>query len=100
MNSKVKQNELRDLITRQDYKCALTGLELEPETASADHILPVSKGGLNSIDNIQILHHEVNRAKSAMTNQEFIQMCKNVVNWTERKKPDARQPLENQKVLF
>lgn len=83
MGQKIKALELKSLIESQDYRCALTGVILEPETASADHIQPVSDGGRNEIDNIQILHHKVNAAKGTMTNDEFIQMCKNVVNWVK-----------------
>jgi CRISPR/Cas system Type II protein with McrA/HNH and RuvC-like nuclease domain len=44
-----------------------------------DHILPVSRGGKHSIENAQVLHKEVNRAKGTLTNEEFIQLCHEVV---------------------
>ncbi|QDV53716.1 HNH endonuclease [Gimesia fumaroli] len=84
MGQKIKLQDLRDLIKAQDYRCALTGVELEPDTASADHIEPVAKGGTNEIDNIQILHHKVNAAKGTMSNIEFIEMCERVVGWMSR----------------
>lgn len=81
MGQKIKAMDLKNLIEAQGYRCALTGVELEPSTASADHIQPVSDGGRNDIENIQILHHKVNAAKGTMPNDEFIKMCKNVVEW-------------------
>ncbi|MFH1304612.1 MAG: HNH endonuclease signature motif containing protein [Planctomycetota bacterium] len=81
MEQKIKAMDLKNLIESQGYRCALTGVELEPSTASADHIQPVSGGGRNEIDHIQIVHHKVNAAKGTMANDEFIQMCKNVVEW-------------------
>lgn len=75
MGQKLRLQDLRDLIAGQGYKCALTGVELEPASASADHINPVAKGGQNEIDNIQILHHKVNTAKGTLSNSEFIEMC-------------------------
>lgn len=99
MTKKIKAAELRALVESQGYRCALTGVDLMPETASADHIQPISDGGKNEIENIQILHHKVNAAKGTMPNDEFIQMCKNVVNWLTNR-PTSRVPLENQKVLF
>lgn len=98
MSGTVKQTELRALVEQQSFKCALTGVELQPETAAADHIKPVSKGGENVISNIQILHHKVNTAKGTMTNEEFIQMCKDVVRWIASQATN-RGPLDGQKVL-
>lgn len=66
-------------LKQQDHKCALTGADLTPDNVSLDHRIPVSKGGSNTIDNIQLVTHEANRAKNTMTNDEFAAMCKSVV---------------------
>jgi 5-methylcytosine-specific restriction endonuclease McrA len=73
-------SKLKAMIEKQDYKCALSGVDLTPETASVDHITPISQGGLHVMGNIQILHTQVNSAKHSMTQNEFIQMCKRVVS--------------------
>jgi len=70
---------VRQLFERQEYRCALTGCALSPETSALDHILPVSRGGEHVIANVQILHKQVNRAKGTLTNEEFIQLCREVV---------------------
>lgn len=67
------------LVKQQQYRCALTGRELTPETAALDHIVPVSRGGEHCIENAQVLHKEVNRAKGTLTNEEFIALCREVV---------------------
>jgi hypothetical protein len=67
------------LLEYQHFSCALTGRKLEPDTASLDHILPVRCGGEHVIENTQVLHKDVNRAKTTMTSQEFIQLCREVV---------------------
>ena len=71
-------NVLR-LLEHQGYRCALTDRRLTPEVASLDHIVPVRNGGEHRIENSQVLHKEVNRAKSTMSNEEFIRMCREVV---------------------
>lgn len=68
--------KLRQLVEYQDYKCAVSGLELEPNTASADHIIPVSKNGQNDMCNIAIVHKEVNRMKGALHMNDFIEWCR------------------------
>jgi 5-methylcytosine-specific restriction endonuclease McrA len=76
-------NVLR-LLERQKYRCALTGRPLTPELASLDHIVPVRCGGEHQIENAQVLHRNVNRAKTTMTNEEFISLCREVVKHTAR----------------
>jgi CRISPR/Cas system Type II protein with McrA/HNH and RuvC-like nuclease domain len=67
--------ELRNLVEEQGFKCAGTSIDLEPETASLDHMIPVSRGGSDDIENLCVVHHEVNRAKGQMTWNEFVSMC-------------------------
>lgn len=63
---------------RQRGRCALSGRKLD-RTAHIDHIIPRSRGGSNKIDNLQFLTREVNIAKSNLTDDEFIQLCLDVV---------------------
>lgn len=76
-------NVLR-LLERQNYRCALTGRPLTPELASLDHIVPVRCGGMHQIENAQVLHRNVNRAKTTMNNEEFIALCREVVEHAAR----------------
>ena len=78
----VKASNVLRLLEWQQYRCALTGRVLTPETASLDHIIPVRSGGEHRIENTQILHRDVNRAKTTMTNDEFIQLCREIVAYT------------------
>jgi len=75
-------NVLR-LLEHQQYRCALTGRKLTPQTAAIDHIVPVRRGGEHVIENAQILHRDVNRAKGSMTSDEFTCMCREVVRWSD-----------------
>jgi len=70
------------LVEAQGYRCAMTGRSLSPETASLDHIVPVRLGGGHVVENVQVLHKDVNRAKSTLTNDEFIRLCRDVVSHT------------------
>jgi len=40
---------------------------------------PLSRGGKNAIENVQVLHRDVNSAKGTMTTEEFVAMCREVV---------------------
>ena len=76
-------SELKRLLIQQEYRCALSGVPLEPSRAEIDHIKPVSKGGGHGINNLQWLSKHVNRAKGTMSNDAFIEMCKQVVKWNQ-----------------
>lgn len=55
--------EWRDLCAYYDYTCLRCGRR-EPEIKlSADHVIPLSQGGMNSIDNIQPLCFSCNSSK-------------------------------------
>jgi len=40
----VTRMKLVHMIEQQEYRCKYSGIELTPETASLDHVVPVSKG--------------------------------------------------------
>ena len=73
------ENVLR-LLESQQYRCALTGRDLTPETAALDHIVPIRCDGQHAIENTPVLHEDVNRAKGSLTNEELIQMCHEVID--------------------
>ncbi len=64
--------------------CYLTGLPIDiykPRTYEFDHKIPRSRGGDNSIENLGICTKQSNRAKRDMTPDEFINLCKLVVEY-------------------
>lgn len=72
-----KKRVIRQILEDQEYLCYLTGVNLTPETAELDHIIPISKGG-HPIDarNVGFLDTVVNKMKGSMELSEFIQWCK------------------------
>jgi len=58
--------ELMRLLKAQDYRCALTGEKLTPNTAELDHKTPKSKGGKDVVENLQWLDRDVNRMKGKL----------------------------------
>ncbi len=69
---------------RQDRKCALTGWPLcfsrhfGKQTASLDRI---DSNKHYTEDNVRWLHKDVNRMKMNYTDEQFIEMCKSVINY-------------------
>ena len=62
--------------------CYLTGRPLDYHDTSSlnfDHIVPVARGGDNSLENLGLCCPQANKAKSDMLVDEFLQLCKEVI---------------------
>ena len=65
-----------------DPKCYLTGVKIDLENTKSwhlDHMTPRSKGGNNDIENANICTKEANLAKSDLSLEDFINLCKSVL---------------------
>jgi hypothetical protein len=76
-----------NLFLKQKRKCALTGVDIGffgcfSNSASLDRI-DATKG--YSIDNVQWVHKDVNYAKQSLNNNDFIELCRSVVNYFDNK---------------
>jgi len=80
----VSTDSVLRLLAHQQYRCALTGRVLTPQSAALDHIVPIRFGGEHVIENTQVLHKDVNRAKGSLTSDEFIGLCREVAQWSAR----------------
>lgn len=84
VSEKITAKRLHELVESQGFACALSGRPLTPDTAELDHITPLSRRGRNTIDNVQVVHQQINRAKGTMTQDEFVAMCQEVTLWNEQ----------------
>jgi 5-methylcytosine-specific restriction endonuclease McrA len=54
-----------EILKRDDYRCQMCGVTAKDgATLEIDHIHPVSKGGTNEPDNLQVLCRDCNAGKS------------------------------------
>jgi hypothetical protein len=82
VTSRLTSSFLAQLIKKQEFRCALSGVTLTPDTAALDHIVPYSEGGKHTRDNVQWVHEEVNHMKGQMGSREFKEWCRRVAGWT------------------
>jgi 5-methylcytosine-specific restriction endonuclease McrA len=72
--------QVLNLLERQGFRCALSGLPLIPgQNASLDHIVPRARGGTHELSNLQWVTTDINNAKWALGADEFIALCRAVV---------------------
>lgn len=60
----------REVFERDGWRCGICGLQILPdavgrEKATIDHIVPISRGGADSWDNVQAAHFSCNSSKGA-----------------------------------
>jgi 5-methylcytosine-specific restriction endonuclease McrA len=60
----------RNIFRRDRNTCQYTGKEVSAKTADIDHIIPVSRGGKNSWENMVVCDREINRKKADKTPSE------------------------------
>lgn len=75
----------QDLLNKigENPVCYLTGRPINLEDGRSyhlDHIVPISKGGDNSLDNCGLARKEANQSKHSLTKDEFIRLCQDVVD--------------------
>lgn len=76
------------IVEAQSYRCAFTGAPLTPENAAIDHATPVSREGSDDPANLLAVTSKVNYAKGALTAEEFIDLCRQVVAHADRNEPE------------
>lgn len=59
------------LCNESGWICAYCGCQLDPETATADHMIPLSRGGSNNIENIAASCLSCNCSKKDKTPEEY-----------------------------
>lgn len=60
----------RAIFMRDQYLCGYTGKQLTNKTASVDHIIPLSRGGKHTWENVITSDRNVNSQKGSRTPQE------------------------------
>jgi hypothetical protein len=81
LGSTTRSSDLRSIWLRQKGLCALSGERLVPGlNASVDHVVPRSLGGTDEASNLRWVETTVNQARSNMSDEAFVAMCRRVVD--------------------
>ena len=62
---KLPENTRLSIYAKHDYKCATCGVDLRLVTPHIDHIVPIAKGGPDTLENMQALCQSCNLKKGA-----------------------------------
>lgn len=67
-----------EVYRRSNNTCAICGKPLSRFSYSIDHIIPLSRGGTNNIDNLRAVHQTCNKLKGNFTDVEMKKVVTNV----------------------
>ncbi len=60
----------RNIYIRDGYKCQYSGKKIKESDADIDHVIPRSKGGRNSWENMVVCSKDINRMKADRTPEQ------------------------------
>ena len=94
LRGKGNGEKLKSILVSQNYTCPYSGRTLTiGKNASVDHIQPRSKFPhlTGEISNMEWVDEDVNRAKRTMSREEFISMCVQISEYTQKRQGDDSQ---------
>ena len=76
----ITAKQLASVWKKQRGICGLTGAR-RGRDAEIDHIIPIAKGGPDTIDNLRWVSGTANRLKRDLTDAELLVFCNSVISW-------------------
>lgn len=78
-NRKFTDYEKKTIYAKANGKCAICGKPVKYKEMTVDHRVPLTKGGTNDLENLQLAHLSCNRAKADMSSDEFLELAQQIV---------------------
>jgi 5-methylcytosine-specific restriction endonuclease McrA len=70
---------IRKILEIQQHRCIYCGVKLTSKNLTLDHRLPISRGGTNTIENIDCVCPECNQLKHVQTKEEFLKFLRTYI---------------------
>lgn len=82
---RIPTNIRRMVIDRDGLRCVFCGVDLEQHEVQLDHVVPESRGGLTSYNNLQVTCKKCNTEKGVLSEEEFMtKLRKRAINILNR----------------
>lgn len=71
----------RNAYNKQNGKCAMCGQKIQYINATVDHVIPISKGGKNSVDNMEVMCYVCNQMKRDQFKDDFLEHIRKIYEY-------------------
>lgn len=68
----VRNGTRRQVFNKQNGKCSMCGDKLSYLNFTVDHVIPISKGGKNTLDNMEAMCYMCNQMKNDYLKSDFL----------------------------
>lgn len=82
---KFSDYEKKTIYAKSNGKCVLCGKSVKFKKMTVDHKIPLSQGGTNAMENLQLSCHTCNLMKSGLTETELYDRMKEMLAYHKRK---------------
>ncbi|AYV54081.1 hypothetical protein EFP84_00210 [Leptospira kmetyi] len=77
---KFKAEHFKSILSKQDFKCYLSGRTLTEENVNGAHITPLNKTGEHKLENICLVIDQLKQLKRYYTDEEIVYLAVDIVN--------------------
>lgn len=81
----ITRHDIWKIAKKQKLKCAISGIKLNNDNISLDHIIPFARGGKNIPENIQLVHNTINLMKGSFYIKDFLEAIKIIYEFQNKK---------------
>ena len=74
-----RAKDFYEQLEEQNYKCFVTGRELTPMNCTAEHLVPLKKGGQHIRENIVLLVRDIAPLKRNLSEEEIVLLAVDVI---------------------
>lgn len=74
-SGRISPQRLHSRFEERGWTCYFSGVILNREDGSLDHLEAISKGGSHSEQNLELVHAIINRMKGTLSETEFVRWC-------------------------
>lgn len=78
---KFSDYEKKSVYAKCNWTCAICGNPVKYKKMTVDHIIPLSKGGTNAMDNLQLACKRCNLMKADFSPDEFIRKIREITKY-------------------
>ena len=77
--------EKQRIYAKCNGRCGICGSPVNFDDMTVDHIIPLSRGGTNAMDNLRLACRTCNRSKGNLSDEEFCKLAfKIIVNYKRK----------------